>query len=225
MFQSEKILKSDAFGSIEKGQFIIAPGHPALPAIKRCYTSHWLWGNIGRWLARKEKKAIQRLQDRLPHDAAFPKLLQVAENYHVRSFIAGQSLHHCDRPIPASYFKDSKALLRQMRRQGISNNDLAKEANWLITADDKPAITDFQLAVCHQLHRSPYARLLAREDLRHLLKHKRTYAQLTSAESRLVNRKSWPSRIWQHTGKRVYWFVTRKILGWSERKGPEERDF
>ena len=63
--------------------------------------------------------------------------------------------------------------------------------------------------------------LLAREDLRHLLKHKRMYCReyLTPVEKRLLKRHSWVRDLWFRTGKPVYRFVTRKILHWEDNEG------
>ena len=64
-------------------------------------------------------------------------------------------------------------------------------------------------------------RLLAREDLRHLLKHKRMYCPhaLTPVERRVLQRHSWVRTAWFATGKPVYRFVTRKILHWEDNEG------
>ncbi len=69
--------------------------------------------------------------------------------------------------------------------------------------------------------RGRFFRMLAHEDLRHLLKHKRTYCPqaLTPIERRVLARRSWLSRVWQATGKRVYVFVTRRLLHWQDREG------
>ena len=68
-------------------------------------------------------------------------------------------------------------------------------------------------------------RLLTREDLRHLLKHKRMYCResLTPVEKRVLKRHSWVRDLWFRTGKPVYRVVTRKILHWedSEGQGPK----
>ena len=67
--------------------------------------------------------------------------------------------------------------------------------------------------------------MLAHDDLRHLLKHKRTYLphRLTAREKRILAQPSLLSRIWRSTGKRVYRFVTRRVLGWSDREGAGDR--
>ena len=107
-----------------------------------------------------------------------------------------------------------------MHRRGIAHNDLAKEANWLVRADGQPALIDFQLAVRGN-PRSRWMRLLAREDLRHLLKHKRMYCreQVTPVEWRLLKRTSWLRDVWFRTGKPVYRFITRKLLKWEDNEG------
>ena len=64
-------------------------------------------------------------------------------------------------------------------------------------------------------------RLAAYEDLRHLLKHKRSYVPeaLTPSERRILARKSLPTRIWMATGKRVYYGITRGVFGFTDREG------
>ena len=73
----------------------------------------------------------------------------------------------------------------------------------------------------HALVREGLMRLLAREDLRHLLKHKRMYCRhaLTPVELRLLKRRSWVRELWFATGKPVYRFVTRRILHWEDNEG------
>jgi hypothetical protein len=81
-------------------------------------------------------------------------------------------------------------------------------------------LTDFQLATRFS-RRHGLFRLAAYEDLRHLLKHKRRYApeSLTASEKRILARKTWPTRIWMATGKRVYYWITRGILNFTDREG------
>jgi RIO-like serine/threonine protein kinase len=118
------------------------------------------------------------------------------------------------------YFHQARHLLQNLHRCGLAHNDLAKEANWLVLADGSPAVIDFQLATRGH-PRSRWMRLLAREDLRHLLKHKRTYCPeaLTPAERRVLKRHSWIREAWFATGKPVYRFVTRRLLKWEDNEG------
>lgn len=128
------------------------------------------------------------------------------------------------RPQDPDYFRKAARLVRRIHRAGIAHNDLAKEANWLVTIDGDPALLDFQLA-SYSPARSRWFRVLAREDLRHLLKHKRTYCpeRLTTREIAMLDKPSGISRAWMATGKKLYLLITRRLLGWSDREGAEDR--
>ena len=107
------------------------------------------------------------------------------------------------------------------------HNDLAKEPNLLVRDDGSAAFIDFQLA-WHSRCRGRLFRAAAREDIRHLLKHKRKYCpdSLTSRERALLKRRSWPARAWRRTVKPLYRWLTRKVLkrrddeGRGTRNGP-----
>jgi hypothetical protein len=85
---------------------------------------------------------------------------------------------------------------------------------------------DFQLALVAP-RRGRLFRILGREDIRHLLKHKRSYCpeRLTARERRILATPSALSRAWMATGKPAYVFVTRRIFGWSDREGAGDRRF
>ena len=119
-----------------------------------------------------------------------------------------------------AYFRSAKAALRALHRAGVCHNDLAKEQNWLRGSDGGAYLTDFQLATRFD-GRGRLFRLGAYEDLRHLLKHKRRYVPeaLTATEKRVLARKSWLARLWLVTGKRVYVWVTRGLLNFTDREG------
>jgi hypothetical protein len=106
----------------------------------------------------------------------------------------------------------------------LVHNDLAKEPNWLVTPARRPALVDFQLAM-RPSYRGRLFRMLAHDDLRHLLKHKRTYCPgyLTTRERAILARRSPLAAAWARTGKPVYRFVTRRLLGWSDREGAGDR--
>jgi len=116
-------------------------------------------------------------------------------------------------------------LIRKLHTAGVIHNDLAKETNWLVTPDGHPALVDFQLAMTLGSTRGALARALGHDDLRHLLKHKRSYLpeKLTAREKRILAKPSLLSRIWMASGKRVYLFVTRKIFRWRDREGAGDR--
>jgi hypothetical protein len=111
-----------------------------------------------------------------------------------------------------------------LHRHGVAHNDLAKEPNWLVRPDGSPGLVDFQLASVSR-RRGRWFRALAHDDLRHLLKHKRSYLpeRLTARELAILTRRSWVSRLWMATVKPVYRFVTRRIFHWADREGAGDR--
>ncbi|MCW4454586.1 serine/threonine-protein kinase [Flavobacterium sp. MXW15] len=204
-------LKSDSFGRIllvqqADGRFV-----------RRDLTATPWWLRLPAWwLARREARALRQL-DGMP---ATPRLLRWDGRWLDRSFMAGDAMYQRPPRGDLAYFRAARRLLQQVHRRGIAHNDLAKEANWLVLENGRPALIDFQLAVRGD-PRSRWMRLLAREDLRHLLKHKRTYCPqaLTPVEKRLLKRHSWVRDLWFRTGKPVYRFVTRRILHWEDNEG------
>src|SRR4029077_5812323 len=90
--------------------------------------------------------------------------------------------------------------------------------------DGRAYLTDFQLAACFK-RRSRLFRIAAYEDIRHLLKHKRSYAPeaLTPKERQILSRKSLVARIWLATGKKVYRAVTRGLFNFTDREGGGRR--
>jgi hypothetical protein len=115
-------------------------------------------------------------------------------------------------------------VLRKLHRAGICHNDLAKEQNWLRGNDGRAYVTDFQLAHCFKA-RSRLFRIAAYEDIRHLLKHKRSYAPeaLTPKERKILARKSFVASIWLATGKKVYRAITRGLFNFTDREGGGRR--
>jgi hypothetical protein len=142
----------------------------------------------------------------------------------VRGFIDGVALHLAKPVGDVAYFRSAKQVLRQLHRRGICHNDLAKEQNWLRGSDGRAYVTDFQLAACFR-RRSRLFRIAAYEDLRHLLKHKRSYAPeaLTPKEHKILARKSAVARIWLMTGKKVYRAITRGLFNFTDREGGGRR--
>ena len=130
------------------------------------------------------------------------------------------------RPRDPAYFRRANQLVRRLHRAGVVHNDLAKEPNWLVTADGRPALIDFQLAWAPG-RRGAMFRMLGREDLRHALKHKRYYCagHLTPRERSILSTPGPLSRWWMRLGKPAYLFVTRRLLRWRDREGAGDRRF
>lgn len=208
------MLKRDLFGRVERVE-----GADGTLTVRDTRAARWWLRWLARRLAAREARALAAL-DGLD---GVPALVSWSGGVLVRSWLAGQPMQVA-RPTSPAYFRDALRLLRRLHRAGVVHNDLAKQPNWLVLADGRPAVVDFQLA--GRPRRGPLFRLLAREDLRHLLKHKRTYApdRLTTRQLRMLATPAWHSRLWRATGKRIYLFVTRRLLGWADREGAGDRN-
>lgn len=206
-----KALKADSFGRV-----VLMRGERGVFVRRDLTTSPWWLRVPARLLARREARALQRLRGQ----AATPQLLAWNGRFLDRSYMEGAAMYLRPPRGDAAWFRAAHRLLQQLHRRGVAHNDLAKEANWLVLEDGSPAIIDFQLATLHH-PRSKMMRLLAREDLRHLLKHKRMYCRerLTPTELRLLKKQSWLRNLWFRTGKPVYRVVTRRILKWEDNEG------
>jgi predicted Ser/Thr protein kinase len=212
--QVHKLLKKDVFGRIlsvsdAAGRSILRDASCARPGARI----------VARWLLAREARALAALEEL----DEVPGVLDRKKYSLHRSYIDGDVMYRI-RPENPAYFRMAAGLLRRMHRLGVVHNDLAKEANWLVTSGGEPALVDFQLA-WHRPKRGYLFRILGREDLRHLLKHKRTYcpASLTKRELDILDKPALISRIWMLTGKKLYLLITRRLLGWEERNGAEER--
>jgi RIO-like serine/threonine protein kinase len=176
-----------------------------------------------RWLARRlaahEAAALRKLDGA----AGVPALLGFDGAVVRRSYLCGERLDAA-RPLPRIFFTRALRLLREIHRRGVVHNDLAKEANWLAGPDGTPGIVDFQLAYAPR-RRNKLFRVLAYEDVRHLLKHKRTYAAaaLTARQRALLASPALSTRLWRACVKPPYRWITRRLLGWPERIGARER--
>ena len=176
-----------------------------------------------RWsahrLAAREARALQALRG-MPQ---VPQLISWDGRRLVRSWLPGVPMQAASG-VDRAYFREALRLLRRLHSAGLVHNDLAKEPNWLVTADGRPALVDFQLAM-RPRYRGRLFRMLAHDDLRHLLKHKRTYCPqyLTARERAILARRSPLAAAWARTAKPVYRFVTRRLLGWADREGAADR--
>jgi RIO-like serine/threonine protein kinase len=209
------LLKHDLFGTVRRRS---SPGGPDL--IERDTTT--AAGGLG-WLARRlaarEARALQALRGQ----ARVPRLVNWDGRLLQRTWLAGVPLHRCGS-VDRAYFRAALQLLRQLHAAGVVHNDLAKEPNWLVMPDGQPALVDFQLAM-RPRRRGRLFRMLAHDDLRHLLKHKRRYCPdlLTARERSVLARRSPVSAAWARSGKPIYHFVTRRLLGWADREGAGDR--
>jgi predicted Ser/Thr protein kinase len=209
-----KILKRDLFGEVT----LEYRGDEPL-VVRNAAASRWWTRWIARYLLRREALALAALEG----IDGVPALVGYDRDGLVRTYLDGEPLHVA-RPKDADWFSDASRLLRRLHRAGVSHNDLAKEPNLLVRDDGSPGIIDFQLAA-YSHKRSRLFRIAAYEDIRHLLKHKRTYRPdlLTRRERQILAHPSPASRVWMGTVKPVYLFVTRRLFGWSDREGAADR--
>jgi|SRR5690348_8554230 len=217
-WRSAVVLKRDVFSTVERGRFAL-DGEEADAVLRRIDTVPWWTPLIARHFLRREARALARA----PRGVG-PELLFSGRAVLVRRFIDGVPLHIARPTGDRDYFRSARLALQRLHRAGICHNDLAKEQNWLRGADGHAYLTDFQLAICFR-RRGRLFRIAAYEDLRHFLKHKRRYlpAALTAVERRVLARKSWPTRVWMATGKKIYIFITRGLFRFVDREGSGPR--
>lgn len=212
------VLKTDLFGSIYSERTTVN-GDIRTEIVRDLTNARWWALPLARLLANREAKALKAL----PASTSLPALLSWDKSTLRRTFVDGQPMQAI-KPRDADYFRSAKALLRSLHRAGVVHNDSAKEPNWLVRPDGSAGLVDFQLASVFS-SRSRWFRVLAMEDVRHLLKHKRSYipGELTRRERRILDTPALHSRLWRQTGKRVYVFITRRVLKWSDREGANDR--
>jgi predicted Ser/Thr protein kinase len=213
------LLKRDVFSTVERGRFRQVDGE--VDAVLRRLDSVPWWSYLpARHLFAREARALA-LANGLQ---VAPELFWAGRQALVRGFINGVALHLAKPHGDTAYFRSAKLALHKLHRAGICHNDLAKEQNWLRGVDGRAYLTDFQLAACFKT-RSRLFRIAAYEDLRHLLKHKRSYAPeaLTPKERQILARKSFVASIWLKTGKKVYRAITRGLFNFTDREGGGRR--
>ncbi len=234
------VLKSDSFGRVERIER--DSGGATRRWIRRvaCGAALPFSRTLARTLLARERRALETLAGR----ARAPQVVSDAElaalpsadgsvpahaDVLVREFVDGTPLHQAER-IPLDFFDALEELVRELHGCGVAHNDLHKEQNIVIAPDGTPRLIDFQLASVH----APGSRTLrtrARDDLRHVAKHRRRYlryvrvvdfappAELLDNPPRAPRRKG-AALVWRKTAKPLYNFVTRRLLG---RKDGEAR--
>jgi hypothetical protein len=213
------LLKRDVFSIVERGRFRTDSGEVDA-VLRRLDEVPWWSFLLARHLFAREKRALALARGL----GVGPELLWGGRRALVRGFVDGVALHLAKPHGNVAYFRSAKATLHRLRRAGICHNDLAKEQNWLVGRDGHAYLTDFQLAACFR-RRGRLYRILAYEDLRHMLKHKRSYAPeaLTPRERKILAKKSVFASLWLATGKKVYRAITRGLFNFTDREGGGRR--
>ncbi len=216
-FEPETVLKRDVFSETSMGHHRADPGLKL--ALRDLSGVPWYARALSHWLARREARALAAVQG----IEGTPVLLEADRRGLLRVWSEGTPLQLA-RPQDPAFYRDARRILREMRRRGVTHNDLAKPQNWLMTPEGRASLIDFQLASVHR-RKSRAFRIKGYEDLRHLAKMKLYFAPdlLTPTEARIAATRSVPSRIWHATGKRLYNFVTRRLMHWSDSEGADDR--
>jgi RIO-like serine/threonine protein kinase len=204
------LLKADELGRIE-----IARRDGRMVIRRDVSAARWWARAFARRAAAREARALAKLAG----VDGVPALLGWDGSELLRGYIAGAPMQQA-QPRDRAYYRQALRLLAILHRRGIVHNDLAKEPNWLVREDGRPALVDFQIAWTRG-RRGALFRLLAREDLRHLLKHKRTYCpEALSARQRAILATPAPhARLWRATFKRLYKLIARKLFGYWDNEG------
>jgi hypothetical protein len=216
-FIQDTVFKRDVFSETVTGHFA---DQPEKRIVRRIVSAAPWWSKPAAWvLARREIKALKAVKG----ICGAPDLLMTDRDGLYRTWTDGAPLH-LSRPADATFYRDARRILREMRRRRVTHNDLAKPQNWLMTPEGRAAVIDFQLASVHRRKNWRF-RLMAYEDLRHLLKQKRSFAPalLTAKEKKVLATKSLAARVWLKTVKPVYNFVTRNLFHWSDGEGTGDR--
>ena len=214
MMNESRLLKKDLFGEVR----LESAGGP-----RRIVRDTSPAALLLRWLARGLMRREARVLVVLDGLDGVPALVHADRERLAREYLEGAPMHRA-RPTDPDYFRRALRLLRRLHARDVVHNDLAKEPNLLVAANGRPAFVDFQMA-WHAPGRGRLFRLLGYDDLRHLLKHKRTYCahRLTERQRRILATPSLPSRLWMRIVKPPYLFVTRRLLGWADREGASDR--
>lgn len=210
MAAAPRLLKADQLGRIERIEI------DGRSFVRRDVAAARWWARaFARRAAAREARALRRLAGL----EGVPALLAWDGRELLRGYIDGLPMQEA-RPVARAYYREALRLLAALHRRGVVHNDLAKEPNWLVRPDGRPALVDFQIAWTRD-RRSRLFRLLAREDLRHLLKHKRSYcaAALSARQRAILATPSAPARVWRASGKRLYKLIARRVFGYWDNEG------
>ena len=159
---------------------------------------------MGRFLCQREVRFYRKLED-LPN---VPKVVGfVGDTGFVHEYVRGRPLA-AGKDVPAGFFDQCHDLIAELHRRGIAYVDTNKPENILLGDDGRPHLIDFQIS----WDRRFLLRYFQREDIYHLLKHKRRLAlhELTPEELARVTKRSLPIRL--HRAIFKPYFMTRRWL-------------
>jgi hypothetical protein len=173
---------------------------------------------LGCWQCRREVRFYRRLAG-LP---CVPALLEtVGETAYARAFVPGHPLSR-QRAVPEGFWPRLDTAIREVHRRGVAYVDANKPENVLVGDDGRPYLIDFQIAWGGRARPRGFGRWwldrLQREDLYHLLKHKRRFGPhlMTPEELARVRQRSLLIRA-HRVLNRPYLVVRRRLFRWLRR--------
>ena len=172
----------------------------------------WPLDWLGKWLCDRELRFYLKLAD-LPN---VPGIVgRVGKTGFVHDYVEGQPLSK-DRPVPDGFFDKLLTLMSELHRRRIAYVDTNKPENILLGDDGLPHLIDFQISYdLYDLDDWPWSRWLLRrmqrEDLYHLLKHKKKLRrdEMTPEEMEQSQRRSWLINL-HRTIAKPYMFIRRR---------------
>jgi serine/threonine protein kinase len=201
-----RVLKEDALGRVELVR--LAGGGEA---VRRRATGGRIPGSgmVARLLLARERRALEVLAGL----AGVARVLAAERASLLRSFVPGTPLCLATE-LPRDYFERLEELVRALHERGVCHNDLHKEGNVLVAADGYPALVDFQLASVHARRGRAFA-VRAREDLRHVWKHRSHYLRALGEPDPLAHAppRSPLAEGWRRFGKPLYRSLSARLAG------------
>ena len=169
---------------------------------------------LGRWLCSRELRFYRKLAD-VPNVPAV--LGTVGATGFVHAYAEGRPLGK-DCQIPDGFFQKLQDLMAEIHRRGIAYVDTNKPQNILLGDDGLPHLIDFQISYdLHDLGNWPWSRWLLRrfqrEDMYHVLKHKRKLRrdETTPEELAAAEQQSWLIRLHRFIFK-PYFLIRRRTF-------------
>lgn len=112
-----------------------------------CLRSFLVRWSIGVFLTRREAAVLRKLSG----EPGIPDEIKQCCAYCLRyRYMDGETLgsvSNQNKKLPQSYFLEAEKLLAKMHQRRIAHLDLRRGDNWIVRADGKPGIIDFQSAI------------------------------------------------------------------------------
>lgn len=149
---------------------------------------------LGTELSKRELKVLKRIQN----IEQVPQIIGTfGRTGFLYRYIEGKSLD--ERPtLPDGFFDELMDLIRQIHCCDICYVDMNKRGNILLGDDNRPHLIDFQISkYLPGKMLKPIRNSLQKEDIYHLLKHKRKFSPdlLTDEEKERLAKVSWLIRL------------------------------